>query len=392
MISFWFAWTLGIVLAVVWASRWIDSKLGYPPVDLLAPEWEQDLGGSAPRVSILVPAKNEEEHIEAALTSILRLDYPNYEVLVIDDRSTDRTGEIMERVATQHASAKLSNPQLRVLHITELPQGWLGKTHALWRAVQQASGEWLLFTDADIVFRPDCLRRAMLYAAQSGADHVTLFPTMIMESVGERMMLSFFNTLFYFRSRPWRVADPRSREHLGIGAFGLVRRTVYDAVGTHAAIALEVVDDIKFGKLVKDGGFASRVTKGRDLIRLRWGRGIRGILNNLMKNLFAIMLFRWPLAVMAAVFGGIVNVAPYAGLIAASGWARLPYGIAVASLAAIYRDVSRHTQLSVWYFLLHPIASVLFSYAILRSTWIAMRAGGINWRGTRYSLRELRKE
>src|SRR5439155_13538563 len=154
---------------------------------------------------------------------------------------------------------------------------WMGKAHAMWVAAQQATGEWLLFTDADIGFRSDCLRRAMAYAQQSKADHVVLFPTLQMHSVGERMMLAFFQILFVFGHQPWKVADPRTKDHMGIGAFNLIRRKVYETIGTHRELRFEVLDDMKLGKLVKEQGFAQRNILGKGLITLRWATNAMGV-------------------------------------------------------------------------------------------------------------------
>ena len=129
--------------------------------------------------------------------------------------------------------------RLKVIHIAELPAGWLGKTHAMWTASQQASGDWLLFTDADVRFKPDSVRRAMAYAETERADHVVLFPRMIMKRSGERMMIAFFQALFVFDTAPGS-RRPKAQDHMGVGAFDLVRRSVYDAVGTHLALRMEV--------------------------------------------------------------------------------------------------------------------------------------------------------
>ncbi|MGA7752019.1 MAG: glycosyltransferase family 2 protein, partial [Candidatus Sulfotelmatobacter sp.] len=146
-----FYWIAGTILALAWFSRIVDATLGMPSVaDVSRPEWNRNPVSPSgnPRVSIIVPARNEEEAIEQALRSLLALDYDNYEVIAVNDRSTDRTGEIMEQVAKNSGST----PALRVVHHEELPPGWLGKTHAMWTAANYATGDWLLFTDADVIF------------------------------------------------------------------------------------------------------------------------------------------------------------------------------------------------------------------------------------------------
>src|SRR5574337_712644 len=202
----WFWMILGAILGAVWLQRLLETALGLPQLpDISEPRWQPASGSAAPKVSIIVPARNEEEHVEVAVSSLLALDYPDYEVIAVNDRSSDRTGEILDRLAAA------SRGRLRVLHVTELPAGWLGKHHAMGLAAQQAAGDWLLFTDADITFRSDALRRALFYAGECHCDHLVVFPTVHMHSVGERMMIGFFQILFLFGHRPWKVADPKAR-------------------------------------------------------------------------------------------------------------------------------------------------------------------------------------
>jgi len=285
-----FHWIAGTILAVAWFSRIVDAAIGMPSVaDISKSEWDRNPSGK-PRVSIIVPARNEEEDIELSLTRLLELDYDHYEVIAVNDRSTDRTGEIMESVAERDAALG----RLRVIHHRELPAGWLGKTHAMWTATNAATGDWLLFTDADVLFKPDSVRRALAYAEAERADHVVVFPQMIMKRPGEFMMIAFFQTMFVFGHRPWKVADPKTRDHMGVGAFNLVRRSVYEAVGSYEALRMEVLDDMKLGKVVKNAGFAQRNVFGADLISIRWANGAMGVVNNLTKNFFAVLSFQWP--------------------------------------------------------------------------------------------------
>ena len=393
-------WISGIVLGLAWLSRIVDAAFGMPSVaDVSLPAWDRNPVSPAgnPRVSVIVPARNEEAAIEQALRSLLALDYDNYEVIAVNDRSTDRTGEIMASLQKDHhrlqKRPEVGHPLefLKVIHHTELPPGWLGKTHAMWTAANQASGEWLLFTDADVLFKPQSLRRALAYAETEHADHVVLFPQMIMHSPGERMMIAFFQTLFVFGHRPWKVADPKSKDHMGVGAFNLVRRRAYESVGTYQALRMEVVDDMKLGKVVKNAGFAQRNVFGGDLISIHWGRGAMGIVNNLTKNFFAVLSFQWVRALLSAFGLAFLNLGPFLGTWLAHGWMRLPYAVALGSMFAIYVGMSRRSSVRPYYFLLHPVSTLLFTYTLLRSMFLALSNDGIVWRGTKYPLEELRK-
>jgi glycosyltransferase involved in cell wall biosynthesis len=387
-----FHWIAGTILGLAWLSRIIDAAVGMPSVkDISTPEWDRNPVSLSvnPKVSIIVPARNEEADIAQCLTSLLELDYGDYEVLAVNDRSTDRTGEIMEELARERAVAGKS--VLRLIHHRELPAGWLGKTHAMWAAANQASGAWLLFTDADVLFKPDSLRRAVAYAEAERADHLVLFPQMIMKTVGEFMMIAFFQTMFVFGHRPWKVADPEARDHIGVGAFNLVRRSVYEAVGSYQALRMEVVDDMKFGKVVKNAGFAQRNVFGGDLISLRWARGAMGVVNNLTKNFFAVLSFQWWRTLLSAFGLVFLNLGPFLGAWLAHGWERLPYSIALASMFAIYVGMSGRSRIPAYYFVLHPVSSTLFIYTLLLSMFHALWNDGIIWRGTKYGLEELKK-
>jgi glycosyltransferase involved in cell wall biosynthesis len=389
-----FHWIAGTILALAWFSRIVDAAIGMPSVaDISQPQWDrrpvsssQSAGVLSPRVSIIVPARNEEGDIALSLTRLLELDYDNYEVIAVNDRSTDRTGEIMEEVA-RRASGNL----FRVIHHRDLPEGWLGKTHAMWTATNEASGDWLLFTDADVQFKPDAVRRAVTYAEAEKADHVVLFPQMIMKRPGEFMMIAFFQTMFVFGHRPWKVADPKTRDHMGVGAFNLIRRSTYESVGTYKTLRMEVLDDMKLGKVVKNAGFAQRNVFGADLISIRWANGAMGVVNNLTKNFFAVLSFQWPRTLLSAFGLAFLNLMPFLGVWLAHGWERVPYAVALGSMFLIYLGMSWRSGVPAYYFLLHPVSTALFVYTLLRSMFHTLWNDGIIWRGTRYPLEELRK-
>jgi cellulose synthase/poly-beta-1,6-N-acetylglucosamine synthase-like glycosyltransferase len=385
-----FHWIAGTILAFAWFSRIVDAAIGMRSVaNICTPEWNRNAAGPSgnPRVSIIVPARNEEADIDLSLTRLLELDYENFEVIAVNDRSTDRTGEIMESVAARPAS----HGRLRVIHHRELPPGWLGKTHAMWTATNAAKGDWLLFTDADVIFKPDSVRRAMAYAEAEHADHVVVFPQMIMKRPGEFMMIAFFQTMFVFGHRPWKVADPKSKDHMGVGAFNMIRRSTYEAVGTYEALRMEVLDDMKLGKVVKNAGFRQRNVFGEDLISIRWANGAWGVVNNLTKNFFAVLSFQWWRTLISAFGLAFLNLMPFIGVYAAHGWERLPYAVALSSMFLIYLGMSWRSGVPAYYFVLHPVSTLLFIYTLMRSMSHALWNDGIIWRGTKYPLEELRK-
>jgi glycosyltransferase involved in cell wall biosynthesis len=394
-----FHWIAGTLLALIWLSRIIDTSIGVRTlVNISCPEWDRNpsLNSKAPGVTIVVPARNEENAIGEALTRLLALDYPNYEVITVDDRSTDSTGQIMDELSTHPETwgdgrPRPSNSKLKIIHIHELLPNWMGKAHAMWSAAKQSTSEWLLFTDADVMFRPDCLRRAIAYAEAERADHLVLFPRTLMKRAGEKMMLAFFQLMFVFGHRPWKVADPKAKDHIGVGAFNLVRRSAYEAIGTYEALRFEVVDDMKLGKLIKNAGFRQRSVLGNDLLEIHWAQGALGVVRNLTKNFFAVLSFQWWRAIGFCILAAFFNLLPFFGVVFAHGWNRLPYAIALACMFFLYLGMSFYSDVQPWYLLLHPVSTVLFIYIVLRSMCFALWNGSVEWRGTRYPLQDLKK-
>jgi len=397
-------WISGLLLAVIWMVPALQLALHSSEVaDLTLPEWNPPQDTALPSLSIVVPARNEEAEIEAALRSLLQLNYPQYQIVAVNDRSTDQTGAIMERLAVEPAAQS----KLRVIHVRDLPSGWLGKVHAMWLgsqknaaqknaaqedAAQESQSDWLLFTDADCVFHPDSLRRAIHYATKTATDHLVLFPTAHMKTIGERMMIGFPQVMSSFAMRPWKVRDPKAHDHIGVGAFNLIRRSAYEAIGTYKALRLEVVDDLTLGETIKKAGLRQDVVFGRDLVSLRWAVGAAGVVANLEKNLFAFLKFRISLVLAVCVLTFFLCVCPFLGVFLAPGWAKAAFAAAVALIALVYTLSGRLMGTHPLLFLTCPIAALVFEFAALQSAFLALRDGAITWRGTKYSLEELRKK
>lgn len=381
---------LGLIawaLACVWALATFNALRKLPRIpDVLderfaAPREEQ------PFVSVIVPARNEAADIEATLRSLLAVEGVRVEILAVDDRSTDATGAIMDRLAAEaHAAGK----SLTVIHVTELPGGWMGKTHAMATAAMRAAAPWFLFTDGDILFARDALLRAINFAESERADHVVIFPTLILKGVGERAMIAFFQGISALFSRFWRIPVEGAKESLGVGAFNLIRADVYRKIGGFEALRMEVLEDLRLGFEVKRQGFRQRVAFGRDLVRVRWVVGTFGMVRNITKNFFAAFRFRIWLT-LAACCGLIVFcLGPFAAL-AGNWWMRGAGAITMLALIALYRYYRQYTGIAAWYALTFPFAACLVLYAVLRSMLLTLARGGVTWRGTHYPLHELKK-
>jgi cellulose synthase/poly-beta-1,6-N-acetylglucosamine synthase-like glycosyltransferase len=348
------------------------------------------LRGEAPKVerwptlSVVVPARNEAETVGASLPSLLEQDYPALEVIVIEDRSSDATGERLRALAARY-------PRLEVLYVTSLPEGWLGKNHALQVGAKRATGEWLLFTDADVRYAPGALKATVAYALRGRLDHLAALPHFIAKSVFLRSFVSAFALLFSVYTRLWRVKDTRSRAHIGIGAFGLVRREAYERVGGHRAIALRPDDDLKLGKLLKAHGYRQEAVFASELLAVEWYGSVPEAVRGLEKNAFAGLGYSLP--AVFAVCGLLLatNVLPFVAVWLTSGLAQLLFAASVVTVALVYGYNARFAKVSPLYFALHPYAVTVLCYAALRSSLTALWRGEIRWRDTAYPLEALRK-
>lgn len=371
------------VIALFWTAAIAVALLKLPSVpDVLDARYAGPIAGP-PLISVIVPARNEAADIETTLRSLLAVEGVRLEIVAVDDRSTDATGAIMDRVAAEALN-------VMVVHVAELPAGWLGKPHAMAVGAARASAEWLLFTDGDVLFAKDALLRAMNFAVDSGADHAIVFPTLILKGFGERMMLGLFHAFSVLYSRFWRIPVEGTKEAVGVGAFNLIRRDVYRQIGGFEALRMEVIEDLRLGVEVKRHGFRQCVAFGRDLVRIRWVIGAAGVIRNITKNTFAAFRFRVWLTFVACAATAVFCLGPFAALVG-PWWMRASGLLVVLMLFLLYRYYGRYTGIPSWYVAMFPIAACLSVYAILRSTVVTLARGGVVWRGTLYPLAELKK-
>ena len=339
---------------------------------------------AAPRISLLFAARDEEQKLPAALATLAELDYPELEIIGVDDRSEDATGRILDEFAVTH-------PRFCAMHVSELPADWLGKPHALQRAYEASSGEWLLFTDADVRFKPDVLRRGMALATARKLDHLTLFGDVEMVGFWETVLITFFGMAFHIATNPNGVTNPNSRWYIGVGAFQLLKRSAYEASGTHRRLAMEVIDDMKLGKIVKQAGFRSGVGVAQDSVVVRWHAGARNVIHGVTKNFFAGTGFSVPRVIFSIIGLLMTNVLPFVGIAFGHGWVRVLAAVGAAIALALHFGVDFVVRASPLYCFTVPIGAVLFAYMLLRSTVYTLKQGGIIWRGTFYPLEALKR-
>src|ERR1700720_1173601 len=305
-------------------------------------------GTDLPRISLLFAARDEEEKLPGALATLAQLDYPELEIIGVDDRSKDATGQILDEFAASH-------PRFRAIHVKELPAGWLGKPHALQQAYEASSSEWLLFTDADVRFRTDALRRAMTMVTERNLDHLSLLGDVEMVGFWEKVVVTFFGMAFHMATAPSEVVNPQSGPSMGVGAFQLMKRTAYEAAGTHRRLAMEVVDDMKLGKIVKEAGFRSSVGLAQNAVVIRWHAGLGNLVRGVTKNFFAALGYNVGLVLLAAAAMLLTDVAPFVAIFIGHGWIRVLAATSVVIALCFHVGVNVVMRVSPFYALTHPI-------------------------------------
>ncbi len=377
---------LGLTLAGAWIwflgmALWTDRVL------IRLPDVAPD--PRPPPVSVVVPCRNEARGVEAAVRSLLALDLPDLEVVAVDDRSDDGTGAILDALAA-------GDPRLAVVHVAALPPGWLGKNHALQSGGERACGEWLLFTDGDVVFAPDALRRALAFARARGLGHLAAAPRFVAPELLERAFVACFAA---FGALAFRVHDlPRAgtRAFAGVGAFNLVRRDAWLAVGGHRRLAMEVVDDVKLGLVLRRSGVPQGMVAAGPLVSVRWQHGFLRTVLGLVKNAFAACDFRPGVAAGAALLVALLGAGPLAtlalALLLGAPWAAALAGLAALLACAIHGAVARRLAGgSGLEGLLWPAMALTLAAVIAGSALAATLRGAVVWRGTRYPLAALRR-
>jgi hypothetical protein len=372
---------VAMLLAVAAASA--DTAFGLRRV-----RWLVDLepvdSHRAPPLSVVVAARNEASHIRPALRSLLEQDYPQLEVVVVNDRSEDDTGVVLEAMSR-------AAPRLRVITVEVLPDDWLGKNHALAAGATAARGRYVLFTDADVVFAPGALRRALGYAVAHDLDHLAVSPAITSRSPAVRVFVAGFALFFGLLTRPWRVRHPRSRAAIGIGAFNLVRREAYVRAGGHGPIRLRPDDDLMLGRLMKAAGGRSDTLFGAGALSVDWYGSFRELVAGLVKNSFAGAGYSVMAVLGAAALLVTMAIAPPLGALLAPEPARAAFAATAALLLGAAMLSARTTGLPAALGLAFPVAALLLAWVLLRSTAITLWRGGIEWRGTFYPLSLLRR-
>ncbi|WP_421379422.1 glycosyltransferase [Bacillus salacetis] len=337
-----------------------------------------------PLVSIIIPARNEAHTIGKSIQSQLNLNYKNIEWIIVNDRSTDETGAEIARIASM-------DYRIKILHLTELPKGWLGKNHALYQGYIRSQGELLLFTDADIHFHPDSISKAVNVLQSEEADHLTAAPALKAKGFWLKTFIAFFLFGFSYFKRPWKANDRTSPVGMGIGAFNLITRSAYKEIGTHERLRNRPDDDLQLGVKIKEHRLTQRMVTAISLLSVEWYPTLRSALQGLEKNTFAGLHYRYSMVGLAIAGIFFSQVFPFLALLAPDFGIRLLSSAVILLIFFSYLMViKKMTDFHPGLFLVLPVTAVIFIFSIIRAIALTFVRGGVVWRGTKYSLEELR--
>lgn len=372
--------SLALLILLYWLSRiphFFPQNLRRLPA--------ASLHHSRSRVSLVIAARDEAEHIAQSIQTLAGLDYPDFEIIVVNDRSQDGTGQILDELAR-------TEPRLKVVHNQTLPKGWLGKCWALHQGTRQATGEWLLFSDGDVLFESQTLARAVSLSEQEGYEHLCLAPRILCTSAIQEAVTQSLALLFFLFQNPRHVlAKDRPKSYMGIGAFNLIKRSCYESFGGHEPLRLEVVDDVFLGMLVKRAGGRTAFFLGPDAARIHWYSGLFAYIRGLEKNAYAGLRFS-PLLLAIALIGQIIIFfVPLILAVTTESWTSLFSFFSVLLAHALFMTTCIRQGSSGWHaFLLLP-AILLQFYTFTRSAFVITRQKGVVWRDTFYDLKDLKK-
>jgi chlorobactene glucosyltransferase len=360
---------------------------------------------NAPLISVCVPARNEERNIRACVESILAQDYPNFEVIVLEDRSTDGTPEILRSLLLESdgllSDLKEQAPSLQIIHGSELPIGWAGKPHALFQASAAARGEWLCFVDADTFLSPATLSSCYAKATETNADMFTILTFQIMGSFWEKIVMPIVMTALSVGFSPRKVNDPQSKDAIANGQFILIKRSVYDDIGGHERIKDQIVEDKAIAEQVKWNGYRLIVADGYAMAQTRMYTSLPEMWEGWTKNIYLGLSDRPSLMLLGAFGVFILLIAalvlpiwPLLGILwylQGGGWLALTvilkslvlWGMIIYARARVAIGMG----ISPWYALTLPLGAAIFAAMMFTSTWKVLSGKGVTWKDRMYAAK-----
>ncbi|WP_044340090.1 glycosyltransferase [Rossellomorea aquimaris] len=370
---------------IVWIFIGMDVWRGLSNISSIDELFHPSSNG--PLLSVIVPARNEEETITDSILSQLQQDYQRIQWILVNDRSTDGTPEKLEALAEM-------DKRIKVLHIDSLEKGWLGKNQALYKGYQISKGELILFTDADVIFNdPGILTKAVSLLRTQKLDHLTLAPHIKSQSFWLKSFVAFFLFGFSFYKRPWKANDPSSKIGMGIGAFNLITKSVYEEIGTHERLKHMPDDDLQLGIHIKKHHKKQAFLTALKSLEVEWYRSLKEAFNGLEKNTFAGLHYSFLLVLFAMLGVFCSTVLPFITIFSGETPIRVVSMIIILFIGITYLKVIKQmTKETPLLFLALPVTALLFIYSIGRATFLTFKRGGIEWRGTVYSFKELKQK
>lgn len=380
------------IMALDWLWRSLQALRGMASVPDVTDMRDGSLPvlaqGSGPDITVIVPARDEQETIQSTLESLLRSQGVRLQIIAIDDRSTDTTGERMEAVAADWTG---SSHSIQVIRNRELPEGWLGKPHALALGIERVKAPWILFTDADVEFVPNALSLALNMAVRENTDHFVLMPTLTHRGVLIGAVQASVQALVQTKARMWKIADPQAKDFFGVGGFNLVRAEAFRAFGGIDRLRMEVAEDVSIGWLVKhELRGRSKMVLGPGLVKIEWIKGVFGIVRLLEKNAFAGLRYSVGMALLIC-FVIVLQVSVPVLALGAGPWGIAAFLAFHCGVGLVFHANRKLNTISPWFALLYTPCAAILGWAFVRSTVLTLWRGGVAWRGTVYPLADLRE-
>lgn len=383
--AFFILLALGFAGHLVLLLIFVQNKRDIPRLPARTPP---RLPSPTPSVSVIIPARNEEETIEKCLASVAAQDYPRLQVIIVDDCSTDRTAEIVQSM--QHDAA-----MIRLVHGRVPPPGWTGKTHALYQGAQEATGDYLLFLDADCTFSPSCIGRVVRLAVEQESDLLTLAPRLETVSFWEKVVMPVIGHLLFMLPLT-RVNDPNSKLTVVFGPFMLFKREAYRGIGGIERFKDSIVEDLVLGRAIKAGGYKLSLACDPDGFITRKYESLQEIWNGFTKNFFIGLDRNLGMAVSLGCAICVLFILPWLSvpLLLAYVWADDPHILLLAALllaigscllTLLTRSLLwRFIKLDATYALLHPLGALVVIGILANSTLRILTGKGVSWKGRTY--------
>ncbi|HZT71551.1 MAG TPA: glycosyltransferase family 2 protein [Terriglobia bacterium] len=379
------------VVFVAWTAAGLFSLWNITGALVLRPDSSLGPAFQLPRVSILLAARNEQETLPATLDSLLKLDYPDFEIILVDDDSDDSTGALADEWAQRHGS----NGKLRVIHNRVLPPGWRGKVHAMNLAVEAATGEWILATDADVVFHPTPLRQAVATAIQKDVQLLSLIPELEMQSFAEKVVMPAFGFLLSMLFPLRMVNNPGSSRAMAAGAFLLMRRNDLIALGGYSRLRNTLIEDLRMAELFKRNGRRIYLGLTRGVFHTRMYKNWREVFEGLARSAWEGAGCSLWKVLAGVVVGNGLAVFPWISLVVlaarwfwgthfAQGPTLLAAAAACAATTLVYGPVVVLAGLSPFFIFTLPLAALFYSAVSIVSALNSLTGPGLSWKGRRY--------